>query len=200
MPHPEHTTAGFPGEPGPHGESGHPDPTFSCSIPVPGLRAGGRGRGRSLRPTPCQWCVRGDTLRSCAPPQTPKAERETKSLGLSLSGTYDTFFLAPEVADQELVTEKVTGAFPSLPRASCPTPSVAPPSAQRAGVGGEEWAPHRDSGGVREPSPSAAVASPALALLAWAASTQQVPPQGGRGGASAWTALGGMCWLKRAQG
>lgn len=83
--------------------------TFSCSLPMPGLRAGGRGRGRALQPTSCQWCVHGITLRSCAPPPTPKPEKRTQNLGFSPLGAYDTFFLAPEVAEQELVTEKVTG-------------------------------------------------------------------------------------------
>lgn len=112
--------------------------------------------------TPCWWprtepcssaqppptvCTRV-ALRSCALPRTPKAGKRTQNRGFSPLGTYDSFFLAPEVAEQEVVTEKASGRpRPSLPPSGRPRPSLPPsttvPLLPRAGVGGEARAQRR---------------------------------------------------------
>lgn len=130
--------------------------------------------------TPCWWprtgpcssahppptvCT-GVALRSCALPRTPKPGKRTLNWGFSLLGTYDSFFLAPEVAEQELVTEKASGRPLSLPT---PTAPMVPPSAQSRGWGrrcGPSTGPRR---GRALPQCSGHLQS--LALLARVAST-----------------------------
>lgn len=132
VPHPEHTAEGFPGEQGPRSESGLPEPHLllqpTCAwTPCWWPRT---GPFSSAHPLPMVR-TRGHPQELC-PSTDPQGWGKTQNLVLSLLGTCDTFFLAPEVAERELVTEKVTGTFPSLPAASCPIPLVVPPSAQRA--------------------------------------------------------------------
>ncbi|XP_030896914.1 kinase non-catalytic C-lobe domain-containing protein 1-like [Leptonychotes weddellii] len=77
------------------------------------------------------------------------------------NGTYDTFFLAPEVAEQELVTEKVTGPPHPFLQLPAPTSPVEPPFCPESLAVGKE---------AGYPPPEQRVTSRALALLAWAAS------------------------------
>lgn len=154
--------------------------------------------------TPCWWprtepcssaqppptvCTRV-ALRSCALPRTPKAGKRTQNRGFSPLGTYDSFFLAPEVAEQEVVTEKASGRpRPSLPPSGRPRPSSprqrAPlalptpqhhgtPSAQSRGWGG--GAGPAQGPGEAGPSRSAAVTSRAwLSRPGWPPPSQCLP-------------------------
>lgn len=88
---------------------GGPDPRLLRSLPVSGLRAGGRGRGRAFRAASCQRCVSGLAWGLRQHPQPLKEAQQ--GLGSSLSGAYNAFFLAPEVEEQKLMTEKVPGLF-----------------------------------------------------------------------------------------
>lgn len=79
-----------------------------------------------FRATSCQWCVSGLTW-GCTSTHG-RAEEAHWGLGSSLSGAYNAFFLAPEVAEQQLTTEKVPGSStPPQPSPWCPHPSPSLP-------------------------------------------------------------------------
>ena len=95
---------------------------FPCSLPVSGLRAGGRGWSCAFRATSRQRCVSGPPPGAVLLFRQPRLKESSVGLGFSLSGAYNSFFLAPEVAEQKLMTEKVPGPSPPLPVAPYPTP------------------------------------------------------------------------------
>lgn len=75
-----------------------------------------------FRATSCQRCVSGLAW-GCTSTQG-RAEEAQRGLGSSLSGAYNEFFLAPEVAEQKLTTEKVpSSSTPPHPSPWCPHPS-----------------------------------------------------------------------------
>lgn len=83
-----------------------------CSSPVPGQRVGGRGRDSVLRTAPCQWYTRV-TLGGGEPERVPQGRKNNQTV-VAFLGAYNSLFLAPEVSEEKLVTEKVTNHITSL--------------------------------------------------------------------------------------
>lgn len=142
---------------------------FPCSLPVSGLRAGGRGWNCAFWATSRQRCVSGPPLGAALWFLQPRLKESSVGLGFSVSGAYNSFFLAPEVAEQKLMTEKVPGPSPPLPVAPCPAPwCPRPPSREpEVGGGGERMGPASGLSRVKaspptqppRPEPSSAGAS-----------------------------------------